>query len=200
MTHRMNVGIYGGTFDPPHNAHIKLVRFALKKLALDFLYIIPAKGHALKKNDRITPPEIRFELVKAAFSDQKNVRISRIELDGPDTSYTIETLERFGQYEQLENVNLYYLIGADNLQEIHLWKEPERILELARIVVLRRPGYQAFPAKFPSTDQLLFLDSPRITISSTEIRKRLRHGFTVEDMIPQSVLHLIEQYQLYRKG
>jgi nicotinate-nucleotide adenylyltransferase len=104
---RLKVGIYGGTFDPPHFAHLELAGFALKELSLGALYIVPAKGHALKKNDRITPPEIRFEMVRTAFAGMKNVFVSRIELDGPDTSYTIDTIERFEKYEGLQNTEKY---------------------------------------------------------------------------------------------
>ena len=72
---RKRVGIYGGTFDPPHNAHLILARFALKRLELDQLYIVPAKGHALKQNDLISPPAVRLEMVKAAFGRQKRIRV-----------------------------------------------------------------------------------------------------------------------------
>jgi len=198
VSRHLKVGIYGGTFDPPHNAHLSLARFAVHELALDYLYIVPAKGHALKKNDTITPAGIRFEMVEAAFRNERKIRISRIELDGPDTSYTVETIDRFQQYEQLRDPEYYYLIGADNLQEIHLWKEPERIFRVARVVVLRRPGYQKTPGSFKFGDHVRFLDSPHVDISSTGIRERVRQGKSVGDLVPAEVAVLIKKYQLYR--
>ncbi len=198
MSARLKVGIYGGTFDPPHNAHIKLARFALEKLSLDLIYIVPAKGHALKNNEDITPAEIRFELVESAFADEKKIRVSRIELDGPETSYTIETLEQFAEYENLGQAELYYLIGADNIMELHLWKQPDKIFKLATLVVLRRSGYQNFRPQFRFSGEVEFLDSPYYNISSTEIRKRIRNGQSVRHLLPKSVHNLIEQYRLYR--
>ena len=198
MPARLKVGIYGGTFDPPHNAHINLARFALAKLSLDLIYIVPAKGHALKNNEGITPAEIRFELVKSAFADEEKIRVSRIELDGPETSYTIATLEQFAEYENLGQTELYYLIGADNMMELHLWKEPDRIFNLATLVVLRRPGYQSARQQLPFSGNVEFLDSPHYNISSTEIRERIRTGQTVKHLIPQNVYKLIERYRLYR--
>jgi len=196
VSRRLKVGIYGGTFDPPHFAHLKLAGFALKELSLSALYIVPAKGHALKKNDRITPPEIRFEMVRTAFEGMKNIFVSRIELNGPDTSYTIDTIGRFEKYEGLQNTEIYFLIGADNIQDIHLWKEPERILSAANLVIFRRPGYSDF-LESDSGHRVLYLDSPEIDISSTEIRRRILEGLDVSSLVPGSVLQLIRKYGLY---
>ena len=192
----MKVGIYGGTFDPPHFAHLKLAGFALKQLSLSALYIVPAKGHALKKNNRITPPEIRFEMVRSAFAGMKDIFVSRIELDGPATSYTIDTIEHFKKYADLENTDLYFLIGADNIQDIHLWKEPEKILGAVKLVIFKRPGYTNYALKFFG-HRVQYLDSPEIDISSTDIRRRIREGLDVSSMVPGSVLQLIKKHGLY---
>jgi nicotinate-nucleotide adenylyltransferase len=197
---KTKVGIYGGTFDPPHNAHLTVAKFALEKLTLDVLYIVPAKGHALKKNASITPAPIRYDMTKAAFRDQHRIRVSRIELDGPETSYTVDTIERFQAYEHLRDPEYYYLIGADNLSELHLWKEPEKIFSIAQIVVLQRPGYSNRPAISGFGDRVTILDSPEMEISSTAIRDLVKRGLPIKSLVPPAVLELIEHHGLYRNN
>jgi nicotinate-nucleotide adenylyltransferase len=198
VARKTKVGIYGGTFDPPHNAHLTVAKFALEKLTLDVLYIVPAKGHALKKNASITPAPIRYDMTKAAFRDQHRIRVSRIELDGPETSYTVDTIERFQAYEHLRDPEYYDLIGADNLSELHLWKEPEKIINIAHVVVLRRPGYLEIPEISRSWKRMIMLDSPEMDISSTDIRNRVRQGIPIDDAVPRAVIELIEFHGLYR--
>jgi len=195
----MKIGLYGGTFDPPHNAHLELAEWVQKELQLDFVYFVPAAIHAFKNNVDLSPPQVRLQLVENAIKGHKKLRVSCIELDRPETSYTVHTLQKFKQYENLPDSELVYIMGFDNLAEFHRWKQPEEILKLAKVVVIRR-----LMEKMPdiSTDidkKVHYLDSPIIDISSTEIRNQIKRGTDVSNLVPRPVLKLIDEYGLYRQ-
>jgi len=197
-TIKNKIGIFGGTFDPPHNAHLLLARFAVKRLHLTRLYFIPAALHALKKY-AMTPVSLRYEMIRAAIGNNRTFKISRIEMDRPDVSYTIDTILQFKDYEHLpENSELYYLIGLDNLCELHLWKDFQQIFQLATVVVLKRPGFNVQPLhkKYPQT---LILDSPLYDISASEIRRKIELGEPVESLLPAGVWKIIDENNLYRR-
>jgi nicotinate-nucleotide adenylyltransferase len=190
------VGLYGGTFDPPHNAHIQLALYVLDRLQLDSLYFIPAAVHALKKNT-ITPAAIRNAMLQAAISDYSRLRVSTIELKRASVSYSIDTIKQFKQVEQLPlKTKLYYLIGMDNLHELHLWKNPQEIFRLAQVVILRRPGFrkQGLGIRYP---QAIFLESPLYPHSATDIRQRIKSGQAVTDLVPPKVWEIIREQRLY---
>jgi nicotinate-nucleotide adenylyltransferase len=195
----MKIGLYGGTFDPPHNAHLELAEWVQKELQLDFVYFVPAAIHAFKNNIDLSPPEIRLQLVENAIKDHTRLRVSRIELNRPDISYTVHTLQKFRQYEKLPDSELIYIIGFDNLAEFHRWKEPEEILNLAKVVVIRRSMDNMQGVNTDIDKKVQYLESPFIDISSTEIRDKIRKGIDVSKLVPTPVLKLIDEYGLYRQ-
>ena len=191
------MGIFGGTFDPPHNAHLRLARFAIRQLQLDCLYFVPAAIHALKKH-RITPVALRYEMLQAAIGRSARLRLSRIEMDRSDISYSIDTIRQFKKYEHLDiHTELYFLLGLDNLNELHLWKDPQLIFKLARVVVFNRSGprVQQLLDRYP---RIMFLESPLYDISATAIRSRIKSGEAVKDLIPARVWQIIKENNLYR--
>ena len=195
----MKIGLYGGTFDPPHNAHLALAAWVQKELQLAYIYFIPAAIHAFKNNSDLSPTSIRLKLVQKAVEDYERFRVSRIEIDRKDTSYTVNTLQEFKKFEKLPLSKLYYILGIDNLIDFHKWKEPEKIMELAEIIVLRRPGIPFQKVKIELNQKVTYLDSPLINLSATEIRKKIRMGIDVSELIPPSVLKIINDYGLYRE-
>jgi nicotinate-nucleotide adenylyltransferase len=194
----MKVGLYGGTFDPPHNAHLTLAEWVQKELQLEYIYFIPTAIHALKNNSDLSPTPIRLELVQKAIEGYERFRISRIEIDRKTTSYTVKTLQEFRKFEKLPESELYYIIGEDNLVDFHLWKDPYTIMKLAEIVVLRRTGTDGQKVKSQFSQNVTYLDSPTIDLSATEIRKKIKMGIDVSELIPPSVLKIINEYGLYR--
>lgn len=191
------MGIFGGTFDPPHNAHIKLARFAIRRLQLDCVYFVPAAIHALKKH-RITPVALRYEMLLAAIGQAARLRLSRIEMDRPDISYSVDTIKNFKKYEHLRaRTELYFLVGLDNLNELHLWKDPQLIFKLARVVVFNRPTLrdQQLLGQYP---QIMFLEGPLYDISATAIRSKIKSGKPVTELIPARVWKIIRENNLYR--
>jgi nicotinate-nucleotide adenylyltransferase len=195
----MKIGLYGGTFDPPHNAHLELAEWVQKELQLDFVYFVPAAIHAFKNNMDLSPPEVRLQLVEDAIKDHTRLRVSRIELDRPDVSYTVHTLQEFRQYEKLPDSELVYIMGFDNLAEFHRWRDPEEILNLAKVVVIRRSADNIPVVSTDIEKKVHYLESPIINISSTEIRNKIRRGIDVSTLVPPPVLSLINQYGLYRQ-
>ncbi|TFG95630.1 MAG: nicotinate (nicotinamide) nucleotide adenylyltransferase [Calditrichales bacterium] len=194
----MNIGLYGGTFDPPHRAHVELAEWVLAELGLDYIYFVPAAVHAFKDNLQITPEKIRLEMLQAATSGHKQLRISRVEIKRRGVSFTVDTLREFSKFENLPAVHLIYIIGLDNLADFNRWKEPEAILRLAEVVVVRRPGRanEYLPEKIQN--KMRFLNSPQIEISSTEIRQQVRLGQSIYDLVHPKVAELINKYSLYR--
>ena len=192
------IGIYGGTFDPIHNAHLILARWAIVELKLDLIYFVPASVHAFKKKSDLSPPEIRYKMISAAIANIPELRVSRIELDKSSTSYTIDTLKDIRTHESLGNSQLVYIIGSDNLAEFHLWKDPEDILKIATVSVLRRPGYNEQKIYDMYKDKIKVFNSPLINISSTKIRKRVRENKPYKNLVPHVVYEIIEKNRLYK--
>jgi nicotinate-nucleotide adenylyltransferase len=193
-----NIGLFGGTFDPPHKAHLKLALLVLDRLNLESIYFIPASYHALKNNTFITSAEIRYEMISAATESDKRLKVSRIEIERPNVSYTVDTLNMFREYQRIRNCTLYYLIGVDNLTDFQKWKNPEKIFRLAHVVVLQRPGNEDKAAVEKYKDKIILLDTPRYDISSTMIRNAISRGESVKDLMPDGVMQIIEKYHLYQ--
>ena len=191
-------GLYGGTFDPPHNAHIQLAVLAAEKLSLDAVYFIPTAHHPLKDTKKISPADIRIEMLEKAVQPYKNLYISRIEQDRPQISYTIDTLKSFREYEQIGKARLYFILGTDNFDEFHLWKDPDQIFNMAEVVALRRPGWEKSSVIKKYQDQIILLDLPLLDISSTQIRDRIQRGISVEDLVPPGIPEIIRKYHLYQ--
>jgi nicotinate-nucleotide adenylyltransferase len=196
----MKIGLYGGTFDPPHYAHLKLADWVREHLQLACIYFIPTSVHAFKKSSDITPVSIRLHLLESAIDNDDRFKISRIEVERQNVSYTVDTLRKFEEYENLPESELYYILGADNLADFHRWKEPEAILKLARVVAIRRKGRFNKQILDQYKNDITFLKSPVINISSTEIRKKISRGEDVSDQIPSSVWTFIKEHNLYRSA
>lgn len=180
------IGILGGTFDPPHCAHLAMARTARERIPLDRVLVTPAP-HPPHKDPAPTPYPLRKEMAKLAFEGMDGVEVSDLEefRDGP--SYTVELLEHLAA---AQDDDLYLIIGADSLADMAGWREPSRILELATIVVFPRSGFsQVLPVSGPAS--VILFESPVIDVSSTEIRREIRrgqHGADVPDRVRQFIL------------
>ena len=192
------IGLFGGTFDPIHMGHLIVAESVLNKLKLNKIYFIPAHKHALKSNKKISPPEIRFEILKIALRDFPYFSISDIELESDNVSFTIDTLKRFKEYENLSNAELYYIIGFDNLAELHLWKEYEKIMDMVRLVVLTRPGNNDDQLINQYKEKITIPNSPQIDISSTLIRQRIKENNPWKSMVTPAVYEYIIRNNLYK--
>jgi nicotinate-nucleotide adenylyltransferase len=194
------IGLYGGTFDPPHNAHILLAEWVVNHLKLDYVYFIPTAIHAFKNRKRLTPQDTRYKMLTEAIACNPKFRISKIEFDRSAVSYTVDTLESFCSYENIENSVLFYIIGMDNLLEFPLWKDPLKILNLAQLVVMRRPGYQTPHDLKNYLNRARILDTPSLAISSSQIRKLVLDSLPYKHLVPGGVYKIIQSQDLYQSG
>jgi nicotinate-nucleotide adenylyltransferase len=189
----VRLGIFGGTFDPPHIGHLIAAQDSRARLRLDGVRFIPAANPPHKGGvPALTRAELRLELVRAAVADDDQFEVDTLELERGGPSYTVETLELL--HQQFQQAELVLLIGSDQFAEFETWKDPERIMQLARIAVLTRGGS-------PRGDVDARIDHvavTRIDVSSTEIRRRVGAGEPIRYLVPAGVEAVIRRERLYR--
>jgi nicotinate-nucleotide adenylyltransferase len=187
------IGIFGGTFDPPHKGHIAVAEKVMKQLSLDTIYFVPVylPPHKLRLFP-VTATQ-RLKMVKLAIEKHKNFRVSSIELRRRGISYTVDTLKVFRN--RFPKADLILIIGADNLEQFQSWKSPKAILELASLAVYKRKGYNQSLKKQDIAFQLI--KGKLLQVSSTEIRRRLMKGLTVSRFISKTIENYINRHSLY---
>jgi len=193
------VGILGGTFDPPHNAHIAMAEAALERIPLDSVLLMPAPQPPQKKRAALTPYDNRVEMLRLAIAGRAGLELSRLEEFRTGPSYTVELLEAFRERFSAEP---FLILGADSVCDLPKWKQPERILELATLVVFPRAGYSPTVTVGRGTlhataVSVVLFESPVIDISSTAIRRRVREGLPVDTLVPEPVHKFILDNGLY---
>ena len=187
----MRLGILGGTFDPPHVGHLLAASDAFEMLALDRLLFIPAAMHPFK-GDRVgaTPPQ-RRDLLALLIADDARFGIDAIEIERAGLSYTVDTLADLAR--RYPDAERFFLIGEDLVDEVATWRAPERLTQLAEIVVLARANApEAVAQRFRR------LETRRIDVSSTEVRARARAGLSLHGFVPDAVAAYIREAGLYR--
>jgi nicotinate-nucleotide adenylyltransferase len=188
------IGLLGGSFDPPHNGHLLAAGDAFEALSLDRLILIPAAVQPLKVGRASATPAQRLRMVELLVDGDERFEVSRIEIDRGGLSYTVDTLAAFSA--QWPSAQLFWLIGADAIQSFSRWRQPERIVELATVVVMQRAGDAIQAPEVPGSPQ--WLASRRFDISSTEIRARVKQGKSIRGFVPDAVGEFIAAEQLYR--
>jgi nicotinate-nucleotide adenylyltransferase len=192
----MSTGLLGGTFDPPHNGHVALARAALRELELDRLLVMVA-GRPPHK-EALTDPETRYRLASAAFEEIPDVSLPRDELDRTGPGYTVETVQDLER--RLED--LVVVVGGDMFAGYPTWREPDRILEHARLAVAARPGtsphnFDEVLGRLERPDRVVFFDLPPVDISASEVRRRVAAGEEYAHLVPPAVARLIAELGLY---
>ncbi len=192
----MRIGLLGGSFDPPHNGHLLAASDAYDALSLDRLVFVPAAVQPLKAGQTMASAPQRLAMVQLLVDQDPRFDVSTMEIDRGGLSYTVDTLTALSGL--WPNAQLFWLVGADVIQSFAKWREPERIAELATLVVLRRVGDGAAPdlGSLPGAPRLL--ESRRIDVSSTEIRDRVRAGKSIRGFVPDAVATFIATERLYR--
>jgi nicotinate-nucleotide adenylyltransferase len=192
----VRIGVFGGTFDPPHVGHLLLAADASEALRLDTVIFIPAGTQPFKIDN---PPAAsgvdRLEMLRLAISGVPNCAIDDTEIGREGLSYTVDTLEYLaGRYAGAE---LYFLVGEDALAGFRQWRNPERILELATLALMMRSGAPDI-GDWRRAEGLVRLSTRRVDVSSSEIRERLRAKKSIRGFVPESVERFIEARGLYR--
>lgn len=213
------IGAYGGTFDPVHNGHIEVARDIARVFELDALLLIPAHRPPHKEARSISDPYHRYTMAVLATLDEPRTSVSTIELEAPDKPYSFETVERLKDFYGTDT-ELFFIVGADSFEEINTWREPGRLLAKASMVAVTRPGYELRISHLPesmragivdlrdgrsykSEDRggcrVFLTDCTNNNVSSTEIRRRIRAGEPITELVPAGVASYVEKYGLYRR-
>ena len=187
----MRLGVLGGTFDPPHVGHLLAASDAFEALALDRLLFIPAASHPFKGESVGARPKQRLDMLTLLIADDARFGIDAIEIERPGLSYTVDTLSDLGR--RYPGSERFFLIGEDLVDQLPTWRSPERITQLAEIVVLSRGDEPD-----TTTGSFRRLGTRRIDVSSTEIRARARAGQSLHGFVPDAVAAYIRDAGLYR--
>jgi len=190
------IGIFGGTFNPPHIAHSIVAESVREQLNLDKILFIPSGNPPLKES---IPAEHRLAMAKLAFGNDKNFEISDIEMKNlKERSFTVNTLNLLHEIHKDDPVRFYLIIGVDNLIELPLWKEPEKLFEMSEVVIINRPGFELGESKTKFADRVKFLTVPYLEISSSMIRSNVLKGKSVKYFVCEEVESYIERNHLYK--
>jgi nicotinate-nucleotide adenylyltransferase len=193
----VTVGLLGGAFDPPHLGHVELAREALSRFGPERLVVV-VTGRAPHKLIE-TGAETRLRLAEAAFGDLDRAEVSRWEIDRAEPSYTIDTVrwanDRWGE--------IAFVVGADEFSHFLDWKDPDGVLDCARLLVAGRPGFpqellDRVLAGLRHPERVEFFEIQPLPISSREIRARVARGEPIDALVPAAVAKLIEELALYR--
>ena len=197
----MKIGVLGGTFDPIHIGHLIVAEEARVKLRLAEVLFVPAGQPWLKQDRDVTQAVHRVEMVRRGIADNPNFKLSTLEVNRPGPSYTVETLTMLRKQLGSE-ASLFFILGRDTLAELPLWKEPEKVVQLCRLVFPPRLGSRdlkhlekAMPGLL---DQVIQLDMPVIGISSSEIRQRLAQRLPIRYLVPPEVERYIAEQRIYQ--
>jgi nicotinate-nucleotide adenylyltransferase len=197
------IGILGGTFDPPHVAHLWLATLAADAMGLDRVIFMPAAQPPHKRGRRISPIVDRLLMTRLAISGNDLFELSTLEVGRVGPSYTVDSVEEL--LRTYDHATLFLVMSADSLAQIDGWHEPDRLLSLVEWVVGPRPGT---PPTDPvqlgrrfgaSAARIHLLDGPALDVSATEIRRRVAAGRTIRYLVPQAVEELIVERGLYRR-
>jgi nicotinate-nucleotide adenylyltransferase len=196
------VGILGGTFNPPHIAHLVCAQEAYLQLDLDEVMLIPARIPPHKPVDDEPGAEHRLELCRAAIEGDDRFTVSDLEITRDGPSYTVDTLRTLTR--RAPDSELFMIVGGDVAAGLPSWHEPEQVLSLATLAVAKRRGTARARVdealqSLPGGERAVFFRMPRIAISSTLVRRRVRHGEPVKYFVPDAVAKYIERNRLYQE-
>jgi nicotinate-nucleotide adenylyltransferase len=198
----MKLGLMGGTFSPIHYGHLVAAEECRIRLGLDRVLFIPAGEPPHKRGRPVTPAGDRVAMVELAIADNPGFELCRIEVERCGPSYTSDTLAELRQVYG-PGAELYFIVGMDSLSEILTWHEPARIAELARLVAISRGGVAPFdpgrlePGIPNARERVIVLSGPELTISSTDLRRRVASGLPIRYQVPPSVEEYIRGHGLY---
>jgi nicotinate-nucleotide adenylyltransferase len=207
----VRLGLFGGTFDPPHVGHLLAASDAFEVLHLDRVVFIPNASQPLKGNTRQATAEERLTMTRLAVGDDARFQVDAREAERGGTSFTVETLEGFAR--QAPDDERYFLVGADIIRSFAHWRSPDRVANLARVAVLRRSDDAGSAVPEPTAAALVeeilrvagqdalvpvVVPTRRIDVSSTEIRQRARDGLSIHGFVTEPVRQFIHERRLYR--
>ena len=199
----MKLGILGGTFNPPHIAHLVCAQEALDQLELDRVVLMPTNEPPHKQVAADPGAEARYELCRLAVAGEERFAVSRLELDRAGRSYTVDTLRAL--HDEHPQDDLTFIVGGDMARSLPTWREPEAVLELATLAVAERAGSEREQIRGElralrgaSAERVRFFEMPRIDVSSSLVRERVATGRPIRYLVPDAVADAIAQNGWYR--
>lgn len=197
MQKNIRLGVFGGSFDPPHKAHLELVKLAVNELELDHVLVTVANDPWQKSAIRkVTDGSHRLEMTSLLFRDYSDATVTDIEFQLEGESNTADTLRTLRS--KYPNAEFYLLLGYDSAMGIVTWRNPQLIFEQARVVVVERPGF--LNIELPSVlSTAIRIQGLNLDISSENIRRRLENGESISDITPESIRNYIAEHGLYRE-
>jgi len=190
-------GIFGGTFNPPHTAHLIHAESVREQMTLDKVIFIPS-GKPPLKSSNVIPAKHRLKMAQLAFGRDKNFEVSDIEIkNSGERSYTVDTLLKLKTLYKDEQVKLYLIIGMDNLIDLPKWKNPGKLFSMTEVLVINRPGFYIKDAPEEFVRKVIYVPVPSIEISSTGIRKMVKEMRSIKYLVTEEVKNYIYQNKLY---
>ena len=193
MNKKLKIGLFGGTFDPVHLGHLLVAQAAVEELGLDRLFFIPAAQSPFKPEKKPAADATRLQLLRLALAGKSSCEIDGQEIQRGGISYAVESLRDYTR--RFPGAEFFYLIGADHAAKLNEWREPEKLARLAEFVVVPRPGEGL--AKFPAPFRGRTLKGFPFGVSSSEIRARVKTGFTIEHLVSPAVAEAIRVAGIY---
>ena len=201
------IGVMGGTFDPIHSGHLVTAEEAWKQFGLDQVLFVPSGQPPHKEDRESLDAEDRYLMAVLATATNPHFKVSRMEIDRPGPSYTIDTVKELHRIYG-KNTEVFFITGADAILEILTWKQPERVLKEATFIAATRPGYdlkrleeslpEAEKERHATDPRVLVMEIPALAISSTDIRTRVKEGRPITYLVPEGVSEFIEKNGFYR--
>ncbi len=202
MSARERIGVYGGTFDPPHLGHLILAETAADSLALARVLFVPAADppHKAAATIRATAAH-RLAMVELAIAGNPRFALSRVDVDRPGPHYSVDMLRLLRA--QFPAAELVFLIGVDSLRDLPTWSRPRELLRLATLGVMRRPFVEvdlaALEAQLPGvSERIAWIDAPLIDIAARDLARRIANGYSIRYQVTENVRAYIARHQLYR--
>jgi nicotinate-nucleotide adenylyltransferase len=200
----MRLGIMGGTFDPIHFGHLVTAEEALVQFNLDKVIFMPTGSPAAKADEDVTGAEHRYLMSVLATSTNPDFDVSRMEVDRPGLTYTVDTLTAL-RSELGPSAELFFITGADAVWEIVTWKDAERVADMVTFIAATRPGYDLDVARAShevaaTRFRIEYIEVPALAISSTEMRRRVSEGRPIRYLTPEAVVIYVEKHGLYREA
>jgi nicotinate-nucleotide adenylyltransferase len=192
---RPRIGVMGGTFDPVHHGHLVAASEAVAQLELDEVVFVPTGRPGFKQQQRVTPAEHRYLMTVIATASNPRFTVSRVDIDRAGLTYTVDTLRDLRA--QRPEADLYFISGADAIQQILRWKDAEKLWDMAHFVAVTRPGHMLTVDGLPQGG-VTTLEVPALAISSTDCRRRSEEGLPVWYLVPDGVVQYIAKHGLYR--
>src|SRR5688572_8806866 len=222
MDQRKRIAIYGGTFDPVHCGHLEIARRVSQFFAIDEFLFVPARAAPHKLDRNVSSPLHRYAMLALATQRDSRLLVSTFEMDELARQYTVETLAHFRS--QPDAADLFFVMGADSWAEITTWRDWERLMTLANLIVVTRPGVDFSTAHVgraaaqrvvdlrgqasgsvqrtaePGIPEIFVTDIVMVDVSATEVREAVRGNFSegLDRLVPFEVANYIRKYRLYR--